>query len=84
YFHLHDDLDVSDDEGLEFPDLEAAREYAGRCARSLMCATLAEERRITLHHRIDIENDHGDVLATVRFADALRIESDETLAAGRF
>jgi hypothetical protein len=74
FFHVRDDLDVPDPEGAELPNLEAARDYAGRSARSLMCGTLSEDCRISLHHRIDIEDEAGGILATVLFADAVRIE----------
>ena len=59
FFHLHDDLDVPDEEGAELPDLGAACAHAQRSARSLMCGTLAEDSRISLHHRIDIEDERG-------------------------
>ena len=75
FFHLRDDLDVEDVEGTELADLDAARERAAGEARQLMCDTLKQNGRITLGHRIDIEDGQGAVLATVHFADAVRIES---------
>ena len=75
FFHLRDDLDVEDFEGAELPSLDAARERATKEARQLMCDTLKEGGRITLRHRIDIEDEEGAVLETVRFAEAVRIES---------
>lgn len=77
FFHVRDDLDAPDPEGAELPGKQEAWDYACRSARSLMCETLAGEGRITLYHRIDIEDERGDVVATARFADALMIESDE-------
>jgi uncharacterized protein DUF6894 len=74
FFHVHDDLDVEDDEGAELTDLHEARGYAIRSARSLMCDTLMGDGRISLEHRIDIEDGHSGVLATVQFADALEIK----------
>lgn len=74
FFHVRDDADAPDDEGAELPDLEAAREKALHEARSLMCETLLQDGRITLSHRIDIEDRRGEVLASVQFADAVRIE----------
>ena len=75
FFHLHDDLDVVDEDGSELPDPSAARAKAVREARLLMCELLNREGRIALHHRIDIEDDQGAVLASVPFRDAVRIES---------
>ena len=75
YFHLHNDIDVPDEEGLELADLEAARDYASCNARAMMGEVLKEEGRIALHHSIDIEDGQGRVLATVRFADVVQVES---------
>jgi hypothetical protein len=74
FFHVRDDMDVPDEEGAEFGDIEVARRFAAQSARVLMCETLREDGRITLSHRIDIEDGDGGVLASVRFRDAIRIE----------
>ena len=74
YFHLYDNLDVLDDEGIELPDLEAARARAVRCARVTFAETAKDEGRVVLHHRIDIADEQGDVLETVQFGDAVRVE----------
>ena len=74
FFHVRDDMDVPDDEGAELADIEAAREYAAQSARVLMSETLRDDGRITLSHRIDIEDDKGGVVASVPFRDAVRIE----------
>ena len=73
FFHVHDELDAEDPEGLELPDLAIALEGATHAARGLMCETLMQGR-ITLSHRIDIEDERGRVLATVRFADAVQVK----------
>lgn len=74
YFHVRDDMDVADDEGAELRDVEAARDYATRSARALMCETMKENGRITLSHRIDIEDEQGGVVASVPFGEAIRID----------
>ena len=74
YFHVRDHMDVPDDEGAELRDIGVAREFATQSARILMGETLREDGRITLHHRIDIEDAYGGVLASVPFRDAIRIE----------
>jgi hypothetical protein len=74
YFHLINDLDVSDHEGVELPDLDSAREVARCNARMLMGQVLKEEGHINLSHRIEIEDDHGRVLDTVWFRTAVRVE----------
>ena len=75
YFHLHDDIDVPDDEGVELPDLEAARAHAVQCARVMFGEMAKDEGRVVLHHRIDIEDEQGAVLDTVHFRDAVTVEA---------
>jgi hypothetical protein len=67
-------MDVRDEEGTELPDLEAARAYAVRLVRVTFAETAKDEGRVVLHHRIDVENEAGQVLATVRFGDAVKVE----------
>jgi hypothetical protein len=74
YFHLHNDLDVADEEGRELPDLDAARAYAEENALFTMAQTLQDEAHINFRHYIDIEDERGTVLATVRFKDVAKIE----------
>jgi hypothetical protein len=74
YFHLHNDVHVPDPEGKELPNLEAALEYAASNALFTMAETLKEQASINLHHHIDIEDERGQVLATVRFKDVAKIE----------
>jgi hypothetical protein len=74
FFHVCDDMDVPDQEGANLRDITAAREHAVEAARVLMCETLAQDGRISLHHRIDIEDDAGGVIASVPFGEAVRIE----------
>ena len=73
YFHLINDMDVPDGEGKELPDLEGAGQEAARQARMLMGQMLKDEARIDLSHRIDIEDEHGAVLATVSFKDVVTV-----------
>jgi hypothetical protein len=74
FFHLCDDVDVPDDEGVELPDLAAAREHARRQVLNLIGENVKEQGRIVLHHRLDIEDEQGAVLEALRFGDILRIE----------
>jgi hypothetical protein len=39
-----------------------------------MAQTLQDEAHINFRHYIDIEDEHGTVLATVRFKDVAKIE----------
>jgi hypothetical protein len=74
FFHLHNDIDAPDEEGKELPDIDAARAYAAASAVFTIGETLKEDGRIDLRHHIDIEDEQGKVLATVRFRDVVAIE----------
>ena len=50
YFHLHDDLDATDAEGIELPNLDAARNHALRDVRSTAAEMIQETGRIGLQH----------------------------------
>jgi hypothetical protein len=74
YFHLLNDVDAPDEEGKELPSLEAACEHARRCARVTIAESVKDQGRFNLDHRIDIENERGEVLETVRFRDVVQVE----------
>ena len=71
YFHLHNDVEAPDEEGKEFPDLTAAKAYAIREARILAAEQIKERGDLVLHHRIDIADESGTVLESVRWADVV-------------
>lgn len=73
YFHLHNGMDVADHEGADLPNLEAAIVSASRQARGMVGQMAKEMGRIILHHRIDIEDETGRVLETVRYGDVVQI-----------
>lgn len=72
FFHLYNDLIVMDEEGREFPDLEAAYANAVKEAREVMLDTVAAGR-INLSHWIDIADDAGTVVATISFREAVAV-----------
>ena len=72
FFHLYDDIVARDEDGLELPDAEAARQEALRAARAL-AAEEVSRGRLVLHHRIEVEAEDG-VIARISFGDALTIE----------
>ena len=75
FFHLHNDIDCPDEEGLELPDLTTARMHAIHTARFTAGETVKDHGHIIGDHRIDIEDDKGGVLDTVYFRDAVSIEA---------
>ena len=74
YFHLRNDVDAPDDEGVELANLEGAKAHAVQQARFSFGETAKEQGRVVLSHRIDIEDEQGVVMATVYFRDAVAIE----------
>ncbi len=74
YFHLHNDVDARDPVGRELPDLGTARQLALESARFTAGETVKDLGHIIGSHRIDIENARSQILDTVFFRDAVRIE----------
>jgi hypothetical protein len=73
FFHVHDDVEASDQDGVELPSIEAAKWEALRGARSL-AAEQVLEGRLNLGHSIDVADETGAVVATVTFRDAVAVE----------
>lgn len=80
YFHLHDDFDVRDEEGLQLMDAAAARAAGRLQARRLIGELVKEQGRIALHHSIRIEDENGKLVEVITFRDIVRIE-DEPIGA---
>jgi hypothetical protein len=74
FFHLIDDFDVPDEVGQELPTLQAAHDHAVKYARFTLAQTVLDEAKINFDHRIDIQNEHGHVLDSVRFRETVMIE----------
>jgi hypothetical protein len=66
------DAYLIDDEGTEHRDFETAYAAAVAGARDVMCAEV-REGHLSLDQSLELHDGLGDHLATVRFADALRI-----------
>ena len=73
FFHLYDGDDVTEDlEGAELPDAEAARTEAARNARAIISQD-ALAGAVNMATRIEVEEEGRGRVATVRFAEAVRI-----------
>ncbi len=75
FFHLHNDVDAPDSEGLDLDNLESARKFAHRQVRFTAAETIKEAGHFIGAHRIDIEDEDGTVLDTVYFRDAVKVEA---------
>jgi len=74
YLHLHNHLDVRDQEGVEFPDADAAIAEALHSAREIASWDV-KAGSLNLRHRIDVEDEQHQHVATVSFADAVSVEA---------
>lgn len=72
YFHVFNDDVTRDEEGMELPDADAARELAIRAVRELICEE-AKRGTITLSHHIEVSDGDGRPGFTVNYSDAVRI-----------
>jgi len=73
YFHVHDDLLVLDEEGVELADLEAARLQAVAGIHAMMCDQLTHGR-LVLHHHLVVEDEQGVEVLNLAFGDTVAIE----------
>jgi hypothetical protein len=63
---------VIDDDGTELPDLDAAVEDAKGGARDLIASQIRANSPSILENSFEINDDHGQLLRTVQFAEGLR------------
>ena len=75
HFHVHNDLIAPDEEGVEFPDLDAAKASAIVGARHLMSDEIKLKGRLSLSHSIEIADSQGMLLDVTRFGDCVTIRS---------
>jgi hypothetical protein len=73
YFDLYDEMTVIDDEGAELPSPEQAREQAVENAAEMACTEVLDGH-LRLKHRIEVRDESGATIATVRFADVVKVE----------
>jgi hypothetical protein len=72
YFHLFNDIESRDEEGAEMPNAAVALQRAKVLARE-MAAESVKHGHLILDHRIELTNEHGDRIGTVRFSDVVEI-----------
>lgn len=73
FFHVYDDDVTIDAEGAVLPDEGAAQKRAIVEARQLACHEVLLGH-LGLHHRIEVTNDQGQVVASVEFGEAIVID----------
>ena len=70
YFHLHDDMEVLDEEGSELPDAAAAHAVGVGLAR-FEVSQHARKGRVVLSHCIAIKDECGRPIETIYFRDVV-------------
>ena len=71
--NLFNDVDTCDEEGRHYSDLAEAKEAAISGARALMADHIQHGRPIHLHHRIEVTDEAGKVLAVIPFRELITI-----------
>jgi hypothetical protein len=72
FFHLHNDMDVLDEEGRDMPSVQAARHAAEEDART-MAAESVRTGRLVLDHFIEVASETGQALFRVRFGEVVEV-----------
>ena len=75
HFHIHNDIELADVEGIDCADLDVARAIAVKGARALMCESLTKTGTINLSHSIEVTDDGGRIQVTIPFRAAVTIVS---------
>lgn len=74
FFHVYDEADVRDDEGLFLSGPDAARAAALSGARAMICEQV-HQGRVHLRHRIEVEDEAGGQVLVLPFGEAIEISA---------
>lgn len=72
FFHLCNDQVLHDEEGIELPDLEAARDWGRREVRYQAAESIKAHSHLILSHKLVI-CDAGGELDTITFGDVVKV-----------
>ena len=75
YFHVFNDVIAIDEEGLELPDLETAREQAMESARELVCEGI-HKGHLNLDHRIEVEDEAHNKVLILTYREAFTVRGE--------
>ena len=73
FFNFYNDETVSDEEGQDLAGLDEARHVAEVNAREMAAAAVINGQ-LNLKHRIEVVDESGKIVCTVRFADIVKVE----------
>ena len=74
HFNVFNNVHATDLEGIDRPDLDAAKVNAIAGARALVADHIRNGTTIYQSHRIEITDDAGLLLHTVRFGDIVDLQ----------
>jgi hypothetical protein len=70
YLHIITDTErVADPDGQQFESLVSAIDEARQCARDLMAEQLRQGRPLPLNWRVQVADEEGCILATLKFSE---------------
>lgn len=72
FFHLYDDVECRDEEGVELPSVATALRRAADAAREIGAKSIRQGHWV-LDHRIVICDERGDEVGRVLFRDVVRM-----------
>ena len=75
FFNLYNDVDSTDEEGREWPDLDSARRAAVEDARHMAAESL-RHGHLNLSHFVEVTVENRQVLFKVTFGEVVTITSD--------
>jgi hypothetical protein len=74
YLHLRDGTEeLLDEEGLDYPNMEAVRKKVLESARDVISNDLKGGGILDLRYRIDAQNEAGEIVYTLPFKHAVNI-----------
>lgn len=76
YFHLHDGVEVSDEEGAYFSNVESAREEAVKSVREILAEEVMQRGQLPLSDQIEVFDESGTSVFKMTFEDAVEIRRD--------
>lgn len=75
YLHVCNEARAPDNEGIELPDLDAARVSAIQGAREMIAEEILSGRPVSRRHCIEITDADGEILHTVLFGDVVQLRT---------
>jgi hypothetical protein len=72
FFHLHNDVELEDEEGSEWGDDDAAILHAIYQARDVAAGDV-REGKLNLHDHIDVVTEDGRRVAVITFGQAVKV-----------